>query len=139
MEKKVYSFLQQAFVFALIMLISNGIAKVVPLAIPPSLIGMLLLFGALCTGIVKLEQIEGLANSLSSVITFLFVPSGISLVNSLGIMKSSGIQILVVILIATLALMAATGWGSSLLLGIKDRHAQADEEKSLNKGLKEVS
>lgn len=139
MEKKVYSFLQQAFVFALIMLISNGIAKVLPIAVPPSLIGMLLLFGALCLGIVKLEQVEGLADSLSSVITFLFVPSGISLVNSLGIMRSSGIQIIAVILIATLALMAATGWGSSLLLGVKDRHTEAKKEEPLHKGLKEVS
>lgn len=133
MEKKVYSFLQQAFVFALIMLISNGIAKVLPIAVPPSLIGMLLLFGALCLGIVKLEQVEGLADSLSSVITFLFVPSGISLVNSLGIMKTSGIQIIAVILIATLALMAATGWGSSLLLGVKDRHTEAKKKNHFTK------
>lgn len=115
------------------MLISNGIAKVLPIAVPPSLIGMLLLFGALCLGIVKLEQVEGLADSLSSVITFLFVPSGISLVNSLGIMKTSGIQIIAVILIATLALMAATGWGSSLLLGVKDRHTEAKKKNHFTK------
>ena len=48
---------------------------------PASVIGMVLLFIGLCTKVVKLEQVEGLGNSLSTVITFLFVPSGISLVN----------------------------------------------------------
>ena len=61
---------------------------------PASVIGMVLLFIGLCTKVVKLEQVEGLGNSLSTVITFLFVPSGISLVNSLGIMQQFGVQII---------------------------------------------
>ena len=76
---------------------------------PASVIGMVLLFIGLCTKVVKLEQVEGLGNSLSTVITFLFVPSGISLVNSLDyatIWRSNCF----VILVATLALLATTGW-----------------------------
>ena len=37
---------------------------------PASVIGMVLLFIGLCTKVVKLEQVEGLGNSLSTVITF---------------------------------------------------------------------
>ena len=120
MEKKVYSFLQQAAVFAIIMLIANGLAFISPIPMPASVIGMVLLFIGLCTKVVKLEQVEGLGNSLSTVITFLFVPSGISLVNSLGIMQQFGVQIVFVILVATLALLATTGWTGAFLLHMKD-------------------
>ncbi|STP99116.1 sensor histidine kinase, lytK [Enterococcus faecalis] len=116
MEKKVYSFLQQAAVFAIIMLIANGLAFISPIPMPASVIGMVLLFIGLCTKVVKLEQVEGLGNSLSTVITFLFVPSGISLVNSLGIMQQFGVQIVFVILVATLALLATTGWTGQMTI-----------------------
>lgn len=135
MEKKVYSFLQQAFIFALILLISNGIVLISPIPIPASVIGLVLLFIALCTGIVKLEQVEGLAGSLNSVISFLFVPSGISLVNSLGLMKHFGFQIFFVIAAATLAILLLTGWSASLLLRFKDAHAT--EKKTATLALKQ--
>ncbi|MEG2708795.1 MAG: CidA/LrgA family protein, partial [Vagococcus sp.] len=85
-KKKVYGFLEQAFIYALILLIANGIASISPIPLPPSLIGMVLLFLALCLNIIKLEQVEGLGNNLSKIISFLFVPSGISLITSLDIM-----------------------------------------------------
>ncbi|WP_207941992.1 murein hydrolase regulator LrgA [Enterococcus sp. DIV2402] len=129
MEKKVYSFLQQAFIFALIMLIANGLTKIMPIPVPASVIGMILLFVGLCTKIIKLEQVEDLSNSLSRVITFLFVPSGISLINSLDIMKQYGFQILFVILVATLALLASTGWTGAFLLHIKDNRTTEKTEK----------
>ena len=56
--------------FAIIMLIANGLAFISPIPMPASVIGMVLLFIGLCTKVVKLEQVEGLGNSLSTVITF---------------------------------------------------------------------
>ena len=92
MEKKVYSFYnKQQFCHYYVNRQRLGVHFPIPM--PASVIGMVLLFIGLCTKVVKLEQVEGLGNSLSTVITFLFVPSGISLVNSLGIMQQFGVQI----------------------------------------------
>lgn len=119
-QSKTYSFLQQAFIFATIMLISNLIVSVLPFPMPTSVMGLVLLFIALCLKIVKLEQVEGLGTSLTSLISFLFVPSGISVINSLGIMSQYGIQIVSIILIATIILLAVTGCSASLLLSFRD-------------------
>lgn len=119
MKKSEYSFCQQAVIFAIIILISKFVANLLPIPVPSSVVGMILLFIALCTGVVKLEQVEGLSNSLSKVITFLFVPSGISLVNSLDLMASYGLQIVFVIFVATLALLFVTGWSGALLLKLR--------------------
>lgn len=117
--KKIYSFLQQAFVFALIMLLANFIVGVLPFPMPASVMGLILLFIALCLKIVKLEQVEALGTSLTGLISFLFVPSGISVINSLGIMGQYGLQIVLIIIIATTILLAITGWTATALLNLK--------------------
>ena len=56
--------------FAVMMFISNGIAAVLPIPIPPSVIGLVLLFALLCTKVLKLEQVESLGTALTSLIGF---------------------------------------------------------------------
>lgn len=117
--KKIYTFLQQAFVFAFIMLLANLIVGILPFPMPASVMGLILLFIALCLKIVKLEQVESLGNSLTGLISFLFVPSGISVMNSLGIMGQYGVPIVLIIIIATIILLAITGWTATALLNLK--------------------
>ena len=121
--KKEYGFLTQAFIFAVMMFISNGIAAVLPIPIPPSVIGLVLLFALLCTKVLKLEQVESLGTALTSLIGFLFVPSGISVMNSLGVMEKYGLPIVLVIFLATVIQLAATGLFSQFILSVgkKDR------------------
>lgn len=45
--KKIYTFLQQAFVFAFIMLLANLIVGILPFPMPASVMGLILLFIAL--------------------------------------------------------------------------------------------
>ncbi len=129
-KKKIYGFLEQAFVYALILLISNGIASISPIPLPPSLIGLVLLFSALCLKIVKLEQVEGLGNSFSKIISFLFVPSGISLINSLDIMAKYGFQIMTLIIIGILVLFVTIAFSSSLLLKMRESFSSNKVAKS---------
>lgn len=127
--KKVYGFLTQAFIFAVIMLISNGIAAIFPIPIPASVVGLVLLFVLLCLKVIKLEQVETLGTSLTSLIGFLFVPSGISVMNSLGVMQQYGVQIALVILLATIILLGATGLFSQLILSVSQKRQKAAPEK----------
>ncbi|MBT2574148.1 antiholin-like murein hydrolase modulator LrgA [Bacillus sp. ISL-51] len=129
--KKVYGFLTQAFIFAVIMLISNGIAAIVPIPIPASVVGLVLLFVLLCLKVIKLEQVETLGTSLTSLIGFLFVPSGISVMNSLGVMQQYGVQIALVILLATIILLGVTGLFSQFILSVsKKRQKSTPAEKA---------
>ncbi|MGY3765452.1 antiholin-like murein hydrolase modulator LrgA [Vagococcus vulneris] len=127
--KKAATFLEQAFIFSLIILISYGISAILPIPMPASVIGLILLFVALCTKVVKLEQVEGLSNNLSTIISFLFVPSGISLINSIDIMRTNGIQILLIIFVATFVLLALIGWSADYLLKVRRAHNAKKSKK----------
>ncbi|MEW8955420.1 antiholin-like murein hydrolase modulator LrgA [Clostridium sp.] len=119
-EKKAYGFIMQALIFSVIMLISNLIVKVLPIPMPSSVIGMVILFLLLCTKVIKLEMVEGLGGSLTSKIEFFFVPSGISVINSLPVMEKYGVQICLTIFIATVILLGITGVFSDFILGNKN-------------------
>ncbi|MBM6343856.1 antiholin-like murein hydrolase modulator LrgA, partial [Staphylococcus epidermidis] len=97
-----YSIFQQALTIAVILLISKIIESFMPIPMPASVIGLVLLFIALCTGIVKLGQVETVGTALTNNIGFLFVPAGISVINSLPILKQSPILIILLIIISTL-------------------------------------
>ncbi|MGX7014097.1 antiholin-like murein hydrolase modulator LrgA [Vagococcus silagei] len=131
------TFLSQAFIFSFILLISNGISAILPFPMPASVIGLILLFIALSTHVVKLEQVESVGNKLSAILSFLFVPSGISLINSLDIMRTSGLQILLIIFVATFVLLALIGWSSDFLL--KVRRASSEEKATEQVSLKQAT
>lgn len=126
---KVYGFLSQAFIFATVMFVSNLISMYLPIPMPASVIGLVLLFVLLTTKIVKLEQVEQLGTSLTGLISFLFVPSGISVIQSLGVMQEVGVQVVGVIIIATIMLLATTGLFTRLLMQLSDKPQKRKETK----------
>lgn len=64
----------------------------------------------------KLGQVETVGTALTNNIGFLFVPAGISVINSLPILKQSPILIILLIIISTLLLLICTGFASQLLV-----------------------
>ncbi len=78
------------------------------LSIPGSIIGMILLFLALQFKIIRLNQIEEVSNFFLDNIAFFFVPAGVSLINSLEIIKDNLFLFLVVIFVSTFIVMYTT-------------------------------
>lgn len=107
-QEKTYNVFQQALTLAVILLISKIIESFIPIPMPASVIGLVLLFIALCTGIVKLGQVESVGTALTNNISFLFVPAGISVINSLPILSKSPVLIILLII--------STGFASQLLV-----------------------
>ena len=78
------------------------------LSIPGSIIGMVLLFLALQFKIIGLNQIEEVSNFFLDNIAFYLVPAGVSLINSLEIIKDNLFLFLVVIFVSTFIVMYTT-------------------------------
>lgn len=106
-KKKEAPILVQMGIFAAILFVSQLISDLFPksFVVPTPLIGMILLYVLLATHIVKLEQVEKFGDFMIGLIAFLFVPSGIQLAGSLGLMKQEGIQDVAVIILATIILL----------------------------------
>ena len=103
--------------FGIILLISfvgELLNRVIPLPIPASIYGMLILFTALCTGIVKLKHVKEAGGFLTSILPVLFVPALVGLLESWTQIRDS-VWIILLLTVAT----------TVLTFGIAGRVAQA--------------
>lgn len=83
--------------------------RVIPLPIPASVYGILLLFLALCLGMVKLEQVKQTADFLIDLLPLLFVPSVVGLLENWIQIKSAVVPVLVLVLVTTALTFGITG------------------------------
>ena len=119
----------------LIYLLGEFLSKSLSLSIPGNIMGMIFLFLFLVTGILKLEKIERAAKSLLDNLAFLFVPAGVGLMNSFGIINGSIVKILLICIITTVIVMACTG----LVVQFVSKKIDSNKDiKKLNQQLKNI-
>ncbi|WP_320048015.1 CidA/LrgA family protein [uncultured Ilyobacter sp.] len=79
------------------------------LPIPGTILGMLLMFFLLSTGIIKVKQIEKAANILLINMAIFFLPPGIKLVDSLDSLKGNWLKLIIIAVTTTLITIVVTG------------------------------
>lgn len=109
--------------------LSLVIEKMLPFAFPASVIGMVLLFLCLFTGVLKIEHIQEKADFLLGNMAFFFVPAGVSIMNYFDVLKHSFVQLIVICVVSTIITFAVTAWSVKLTLrlmrGRKSENLQA--------------
>ena len=112
---KTYNFFIQVLTIVAVLFVSKIIESFIPFPMPASVIGLVLLFILLSSGVVKLRQVEGVGTALTNNIGFLFVPAGVSVINSLPLLSQHPILIILLIIISTL-LLFSVGYVSQLFV-----------------------
>lgn len=101
--------------------------RLLPVPVPASVYGMLLLLICLCAGIIKLEQIQESADFLLAIMPLVFVAPGVALMESFGLMKDSIVGIFVVSIVSTIAVMVICGWIVQLMVRRKGEGEESHE------------
>lgn len=83
--------------------------------VPGSVLGMVLLFAALCLRWVSPESIREVAHFLTSNMILLFIPTFMGIIDTWGLISVSWLGWLAVVLLTTVAVMAATGYSVELV------------------------
>ena len=87
-----------------------------PLPVPASIYGILILFSLLRFKILHVAQIKETAMFLISIMAFLFLPAAVGLVVAWPIMKAAILQYIAANVISLIACMAGTGFAAQFLL-----------------------
>ena len=82
---------------------------VLPLPIPASIYGLLLMLFALCTKIIKLEQVKVAGDFLLDIMPPMFIPAGVGLLTAWPDLKPVLTPVLVITVVVTVVVMAVTG------------------------------
>lgn len=102
-------YLLQAVIIAAVTFAAELIKYFVPLPVPASIYGLLLLFALLKSGILKLEQIEDVGNLLLELMPLLLVPASVSVLTALDAIQRMLLPVLIMGFIGTTAVMLVTG------------------------------
>ncbi len=90
-----------------------------PLPVPASVYGMLLLFLCLQTGVIKLYQIEETADFLMTIMPVMFVAPCVSLMDSIAGVKDSIPALVFICLFTTVTTMSVTGLTAQFIIRIR--------------------
>ena len=80
-----------------------------PLPVPASIYGMILMLLLLTTGLVKLEKVRRTGGFLLEIMPVMFIPAAVGLLEIIADMKGALLPIAGVIVLTTIIVMAATG------------------------------
>lgn len=101
--------------------ISQILQDLLPIPFPASVIGMLLLFVLLSTGVLKLKHIREKADFLLANMAFFFLPAGVSVMNYFDVLRSALVPLLVICLVTTVLVFGATALSIKATLRLMER------------------
>lgn len=102
--------------------------RLVPLPIPASVYGLVLLFGALNTGLVKLEQVKDAGGFLISILPILFVSPAVGILDNWEAIRGALIPILALTLLSTVLTFGIAGRATHAMMGKEEKPNDASGE-----------
>ena len=109
-------YLRQFMIILLVSFWGELLKYVIPLPVPASIYGLVILFIMLETGILKLDAVKETSVFLIEIMTLMFIPAGVGLMESWGDLNSMLLEVVVIILVSTVLVMGVSGKVTELVL-----------------------
>ena len=114
-------YLLQFLLILAVSFLGELIHRVVPLPIPASVWGMAILLACLLTRVVRPEHVRETGHFLLVVMPVMFIPAGVGLLASWGVLRPSLLPVAVITLASLVTVLAVTGLTAQYLIGRKGR------------------
>ena len=102
-------YLKQLLVIVAFSMLGQLLAAVIPLPVPAAIYGIVLLFLALMTGLLKPEQVSETAHYLISIMPLFFVAPTVKLLSYWGVIAPALVPICVVLVSSTVVVFTVAG------------------------------
>ncbi|MBQ4058319.1 MAG: CidA/LrgA family protein [Lachnospiraceae bacterium] len=102
-------YIKQFLIIIAISFIGEFCNQVIPLPIPASIYGLMILFVTLMTGIIKVEQVKETGKFLIEIMPLMFIPAAVGLLDSWNVLKPIWIPVVAITLITTVMVMVISG------------------------------
>ena len=109
-------YLKQFLIILFVSFLGEILNYLIPLPIPASIYGILLMFLALELHIIPLSSVREAGRFLIEIMPILFIPSVVSIIGLWDILKNRWLQYLAVLVLTTFIVMAVSGTVTQHLL-----------------------
>lgn len=112
--------------FAIIITVSflgEALHAVLPLPIPASIYGLVLMLAALCLHILPLESVRDAGKFLVEIMPLMFIPAAVGLTESWDKLRPILVELLVITVVSTVLVMAVSGRVTQFVIRREERKA----------------
>ena len=127
-RRAVLKYLRQFLFILALSFIGELLHYLIPLPIPASIYGMVLLFAGLMTGWIRIDSVREVGKFLIEIMPVMFIPAGVGLMASWGVLSPILVPACVITVVTIVTVMAATGWSSQLVIRRGRKKQQSGQE-----------
>ncbi len=102
-------YIRQFLIILLFCFLGELLKYLIPLPIPTSIYGLILMLTAFLTGILKVDQVDDTAVFLIDIMPVMFIPAGVGLLTSIEALRPNLAAIIVITILTTVLVMGITG------------------------------
>lgn len=123
-------YLRQLCIILFISFLGETLHNLLPLPIPGSVYGLILMLLALSTGILKEPSVREVADFLIEIMPVMFIPAAAGLLDSWPALRPIAVPVILITIITTIGVMAVTGQVTQRLIlrngrKLKKKHQQS--------------
>ena len=124
-------YVRQLIIILLISFVGEILNYLLPLPVPASIYGLLLLFAGLVSGVIPLEKVKDTGHFLVEIMPLMFIPAAVGLLESWGVLQPVWMPIITITVVSTVVVIAAAGLTTQ---GIIRWNKAQDAETAVNGG-----
>ena len=113
-------FKQLTIVF-LICMAGEVMAAMLPFPFPAAVVALLIMLGLFISGVLKPESVQELAEYLLANMAFLFVPSGVAILDEYASIQGNVLQLLIVMVVSLVITFAVTAYTVTGVIHLMER------------------
>ncbi|MCI8635016.1 MAG: CidA/LrgA family protein [Eubacterium sp.] len=122
-------YLRQFCIILFVSFLGEILYMVLPIPVPASVCGLLLMFLALCTGILKPEQIGETADFLIEIMPVMFIPAAAGLLDSWPSLQPVWLPVVLITVLTTVLVMAVTGQVTQRMIRREKQRRKGEQDE----------
>lgn len=114
-------YLNQFLIILGFTLLGEALQRIVPLPIPASVYGIVLLFLALCFKLIQLEQVKEAGGFLTSILPVLFVAPAVGILENWSLIRDALVPMVLLVLASTVLTFGISGRIAQAVMGKEEK------------------
>jgi holin-like protein len=106
---KIMKYVKQFGIILLVSLVGELLNFLLPLPVPASIYGLVLMFLCLVTGLIKLDDVHDTACFLIEIMPIMFIPPAVGLMASWDVIRANLLAYIVIAVVTTVVVMSVSG------------------------------
>ena len=120
-------YLRQLLIILIFSFAGEVLHYLIPIQIPASIYGLGLRLIGLMTGLIQPSQVQETAKFLIEIMPMMFIPAGVGLLESWGVLKPILVPVILILVVSTVLVMGVSGLVTQGVMHIGKSHGKREK------------